>query len=106
MPTCVRCGKEVGLLGSFAFNNRTSRCGKCEREMLQALTRFRQAFLNYCQDGILTPQEWEWLRTGSAQEGLNITEALAFVRGDALNFLRSEERRVGKEGRCRWAPES
>ena len=87
MPTCVRCNTGVGFLGTLSFNRTTNRCGKCEGEIRQKLTRFRQAFLAYCQDGILSPQEWEALRTGATQEGLSITEALEFIRGDALHLL-------------------
>jgi len=87
MPTCVRCNSNVGLLGSLTFNRTTGRCSKCEGEMREKLARFRQAFLAYCQDGDLTPQESEWLRAGATQEGLSIIEALEFVRGDALHLL-------------------
>lgn len=87
MPTCVSCGKEAGLLGALTFNKQTRRCGKCEGETKQKLARFRQAFLNYCQDGVLTDGEWAYLRSGAMQEGLHIGEALDFIRGDALHLL-------------------
>src|SRR5690606_41777955 len=38
-------------------------------------------------------------RFGSGQE---IAEVVAFLASDAAGYVRSEERRVGKEGRTRW----
>ncbi len=87
MSICVRCGKEVGFIGSLAFNKRTGRCGNCESETLQVLNRFRTAFLNFCSDGVLTDEKWARLLAGAASERLDTNEALAFIRGDALNLL-------------------
>lgn len=87
MPTCLRCGKEVGLLGSMSFNKQTGRCGSCEKLNKQALDRFRQAFLSFSQDGVISPDEWARLSSGASKENIDINEALAYVRGDALNLL-------------------
>lgn len=87
MATCVRCGNEAGFVGSLNFNKVTGRCGKCENEVKQALQRFRVAFLNYTQDGVISPYEWASLQAGAQSDRLNMFEALAFVRGDALNLL-------------------
>jgi len=87
MSTCVRCGKDVGFIGSLTFNKHTGRCGNCESETLQALNRFRTAFLNFCSDGVLTNEKWARLVAGAASEHLDMNEVLAFIRGDALNFL-------------------
>ncbi len=56
MTSCIKCGKEISFLGSILFNRQTQRCGTCENITREALERFRMAFLNYCRDGILTPQ--------------------------------------------------
>lgn len=85
--TCQRCRKELNLLDFFGYNKQTGRCRKCEGEVLLALKRFRNGFLHYCKDGLLSDDEWGSLRRGSQKEGLAWTEALAFVRGDALHFL-------------------
>src|SRR5712692_8511188 len=87
MPICVRCGKDVGFIGSLAFNKQTGRCGSCEGENLQALRRYQMAFLHFCSDGTLTPEKWAALSAGAAGDRLSMNEALAFIRGDALNFL-------------------
>lgn len=84
--TCVRCGKEVGLLELVSFNRQTGRCSRCTNETLQALQRFRVAFLNFAQRG-LTPQKWSQLVQGAASERLDLREALVFVQGDALNLI-------------------
>lgn len=85
MATCCRCRKDSGLFGSF--NKQTGRCGKCENEVNQALSRFRMTFLNYCSDGVLTQSEWDALMFGIQQDGITKQEAMAFVRGDAVNFV-------------------
>lgn len=87
MSVCARCRNDVGFMGALSFNRQTNRCGKCENEVRLALGRFRQAFIGFCADGILAPDEWAWLRSGAATEGLDFDEALAFIRGDALHFL-------------------
>lgn len=87
MPTCVRCGKDVGLLGSIGFNKQAGRCGSCEKANKQALDRFRQAFLSFSQDGIISPDEWTRLSMGASKENIDMNEALAYIRGDALHLL-------------------
>ncbi len=87
MPTtCVRCGKDVGLLELVTFNRQTGRCSKCSSETLQALHRFRAAFLNYSRT-MLTPQDWAKLVQGAASERLDIREAQAFIQPDILNLI-------------------
>ncbi|GIK65939.1 MAG: hypothetical protein BroJett018_37330 [Chloroflexota bacterium] len=88
MPTCIRCKKEVGLLsGSLGFNKNTNRCSNCEKEVASGLNGFRQAFLKYCADGLLSNEEIAGLKNGVAQLNLDWSEALQFVRGDAMYFL-------------------
>lgn len=84
---CVRCEREIGLMGSIRYNKQTGRCGKCEGEIQKALQRFRQAFLKYCSDGILSAEEWNNLQRGAMHDRLNLNEALRFVRADALHLL-------------------
>jgi uncharacterized protein (UPF0248 family) len=83
----VRCNNDIGFLGSLSFNSRSGRCGKCEKEVQQTLNYFRQTFITFCQDGVLSPKEWVELQDIGQQYGLNWQEALSFVRGDALNYL-------------------
>lgn len=87
MPVCTRCGKETGLVGALQYNKQTGRCGACTATVNAALTRFRHAFLTFCADGLLSPDEWQSLVNGASYEGLNFQEALAFIRTDALYFL-------------------
>ncbi len=87
MPVCTRCHQDTGLMGALRFNRQTNRCGPCDGLVQQQLQRFRQAFLQFCNDGLLSQQEWTILIQGSQQEGLNWDEALGYIRGDALNFL-------------------
>src|SRR2546421_12719704 len=87
MPKCVQCGTETGFIGSLTFNKQTGRCGRCESEVKQSLMRFRDAFLNFCSDGMLTEEKWSRLLVGAANDRLDIDEARRFVRTDALNLL-------------------
>ncbi len=87
MPVCARCNKEVGLLGLLNFNKQTGRCGKCQGEVAKALNHFRQTFIAFCQDAMLSPREWTELQNLAYQSALDWQEALAFVRADALNYL-------------------
>ncbi len=85
MATCYRCRKETGLFGGF--NKQTSRCGKCDNEVNQALGRLRMTFINHCSDGLLTDAKWNSLVRIMEQESITKQEAMAFVRGDAVNFV-------------------
>ena len=38
MPVCKRCNSDVGLLGRLNFNSQKARCGKCDKEVHQALS--------------------------------------------------------------------
>jgi len=88
MPTCTRCKKEAGGIGAFlSFNKQTGRCGNCEKQVRQSLDRFRQAFIQYCKDGIISDDEWRYLSDGIAQDNVSWNEAISSVRGDALHFL-------------------
>jgi uncharacterized protein (UPF0248 family) len=87
MPVCIRCNKDVGLLGRLTFNNKTHRCGRCEAEVQQARVNFRNAFISACADGVITPLEWIQLRSRAASDRLDLNEALTYVRGDALHFI-------------------
>lgn len=88
MPRCVRCGKESGLIGGLlSFNQRTGRCNGCENQIKQSLNRYRQAFLSFCADGILSSQDWQHLRQLTMHDNLDWNEAMQYVRGDALHFL-------------------
>jgi len=84
---CVKCGKQVGLIGSVSFNRQTGHCAACEKLLQQAYLRFQQAFQSFCADGMLTEYEWNGLVAGSQQDGLNLRDSLAFVHNDALKFL-------------------
>src|SRR3990167_10924384 len=44
------------------------------------------------------------LRIGRKRHWGDVVESNLFQRSDELVVDRSEERRVGKEGRCRWSP--
>jgi hypothetical protein len=72
MSSCVRCRKETNLIGSLlSYNKQTGRCSTCENQIKQSLNRFRQAFLSFCADGLLSPQEWQDLRNITLQENID-----------------------------------
>lgn len=54
---------------------------------IEFLRKFRELFLLYCKDGILSDLEWQELKQAAQQYRLNMEKALAFIRGDALSFL-------------------
>jgi hypothetical protein len=84
---CIRCKKEISILGSLSFDKGTQRCGKCISDIKQKLNKFRNLFIEYCSDDILTDEEWRNLKIFVSNSNLDMTEALSFVRGDALYFL-------------------
>lgn len=80
MPICIRCRKETGLFGSLvSFNKQTGRCSSCENQVRQALDHFRQAFIHFCNDGILSQQEWQQLRNITLQATVDWNDALQYV---------------------------
>lgn len=54
---------------------------------IEFLREFRELFLLYCKDGVLSDLEWQGLKQVAQQYRLNMEKALAFIRGDALSFL-------------------
>lgn len=87
MPVCKRCNSDVGLLGRLNFNSQKGRCGKCDKEVNQALSHYRGAFLQAAADGVLTGQEWNALNGILYDYRLDVHEALEFIRGDAIHFI-------------------
>jgi uncharacterized protein (UPF0248 family) len=87
MPVCIRCHKDTGFLGLLSFNKQTQRCGKCEQETQQALARFRESFLTYSTNTLISEEAWQYLVRLAQHSQLDLREALAYVRGDALHFL-------------------
>lgn len=79
--------QDLGVTGNAARPLLDRLAGLKQAETQKALYRFRQLFRDYCQDGILTPEEWQSLRLTATQERLDWTQALTYVRGDALTFL-------------------
>ncbi len=53
----------------------------------KALLEFQGEFARYCTDGIITQQEWASLSWNAAANELDLAEALAFIRDDALRFI-------------------
>ena len=87
MPVCLRCRRDAGLLGRLSFNKQTGRCGKCEQDVQQFVVGFRQAFLNAFGGGLMTDAQWAGLAQYAAANYVNLSEALAFIRGDGLHVL-------------------
>ncbi len=88
MAICRRCGNEVGGFSSFfTFNRRTGRCKNCEAAVQQALIRFRETFLRLTADGIFTVEKSQYLAKVIASDRIEMQEALAFIRADALSLL-------------------
>jgi len=82
---CSRCGQSANLFNRL--DSTTRRCGKCKAEVQQKLHTFRQSFIAFCSDGILTLSEWQLLQAELQHSRLDALEALNYVRGDALGFL-------------------
>lgn len=53
----------------------------------QYLKLFRQAFLGYCVEGILSEQDWSCLQTAGTQDGIDPAEAVSYIRKDALHQI-------------------
>src|SRR5436853_7672513 len=87
MPVCIRCQGNVSLLSLIGFNKQTGRCSKCQKEVGQALTRFRNAFLNATYMRLITEEDWLALERGAHYDRLDMREALSFVLADSLHFL-------------------
>jgi hypothetical protein len=78
---------QVSPLGLLSYDSQAKLCGKCAKEVRSYYDYFRRLFINYCQDGILAPEEWTQLQDVADQYHLDWQGALSYVRGDALNFL-------------------
>ncbi len=87
MPVCSRCSAQIGVLGLLSFNTRTKLCGKCDKEIKGYFGYFRRLFIGFCQDGILSSEEWSQLQDVARHYNLDWDAALYYVRGDALNFM-------------------
>jgi hypothetical protein len=88
MPTCVRCGSDVGaIVGIFTFNKKAKRCSECEKEVRKHLESFRKAFNRYIQDGFLSAQELAKLQGGLKKRNIDWDEAIFYIRHEALDFL-------------------
>jgi 5-methylcytosine-specific restriction endonuclease McrA len=90
MPVCSRCHAQVGVVGLLSFNTQAKICGKCDKEIQGQLGHFRALFIEYCRDGILSSDEWNTLQDTANYYRLNWEMALAYVRGDALDYLRRQ----------------
>ena len=90
---CVRCGKTEGLLGQWlginGLNRSTRRCSACEGEVKAAFVRLREDFEKAWEGGVLNTSLWNalWSRFESARTGTNRTQALEFLRPNALRFM-------------------
>jgi HNH endonuclease len=84
---CRRCGKELGFLDRLSLDKNTHRCRTCTNDIQQSLQRFRRKFLEVSRSGVLTNAEWSALQTLAMQEQLDKSEALTFIRKDALTHM-------------------
>ncbi len=99
MARCSRCEKEVGVLsGLLTFNKQSNRCGTCDSEVRNILTRFRQGFIQFAQDDFLSDQKLQWLHNNVTKERVQWKEALHFIRGDALHHLERALALAGADG--------
>jgi hypothetical protein len=98
MPTCIRCNKNISLLGRLSFDATNRQCGDCVQELRthalvaekargEALSRFRQFFLSITSSRLISEEDWQSLTGGAANDRLDLKDALAYVLGDALHFL-------------------
>lgn len=87
MPACVQCQKSISVLGSIlTFSKNTQRCRSCEKAVNIELQKFRNYFLNVFQDGVFSQQKLDFLFSFAKNANLEWSEALNFVRNDALFF--------------------
>ncbi|PQV62945.1 Stress response protein SCP2 [Abditibacterium utsteinense] len=90
---CIRCGKNEGFLGQWlginGLDRSTRRCQSCESEIKVAFARLRGDFEQAWQSGVLSTSLWGalWTRFESARSGTSRTQALEFLRPDALRFM-------------------
>ena len=88
MAVCRRCGIEVGFMSwLFNFNWQKERCKNCDTAVHLALIRFREAFLQLSDDGLFTQKKFQYLEEKAANDRIELDEALAFIREDALYLL-------------------
>ena len=53
----------------------------------QALLAFKRDFAYYCQDSIITQEEWDTLVRSAALNGLKLEDALTYIRPEAFGFI-------------------
>lgn len=88
MPTCVKCQKTVGIVGSLlAFNKETQRCRNCEKLIQTELEKFRQSFNYVFQDGVFSQQKLDYLFNLAKESKLDWQEALSYIRSETLWFV-------------------
>jgi hypothetical protein len=64
----------------------------------QALTRFQADFGAYCEDGVISEDEWRALTATAKQAGLDLDEALGFIQADAINFIGNTIEAAAEDG--------
>lgn len=90
---CVRCGKNEGFLGQWlginALDRSTRRCKACESEIKAAFDDLREDFRIAWKNGVLSTSLWAalWTRFENARTGASRSQALEFLRPDALQFM-------------------
>ncbi len=84
---CIRCQRPIGIFEGLHFNRTTGRCGACEREVKQHLNSFRQAFLNFTIDTLLSDEEMRALTNYCDTHSVPLTEALTSIRADGIALL-------------------
>jgi 5-methylcytosine-specific restriction endonuclease McrA len=84
----MRCKKELSFWDKPVLSKITPLyCSKCEKEIKKGMEEFRNAFIRFCEDGVISDEEWKKLEVGTKKLKLNWSECLAYTRTDALRFL-------------------
>lgn len=88
----VGCGRKAGGFSLRSFSKSTGRCDECDREYGKeiqfALEGFRANFLLVASSGRLTQDHWTSLKERATEDGLEVTEALAYVREDLMALVK------------------
>lgn len=83
---CSSCGDSISFLQRILSPN-NSRCKNCKNKYQLALKLFKDSFVKYTQNGILTNKEWNSLGYIVWQYKLSWVDAGTCIRDEAISFL-------------------
>jgi hypothetical protein len=81
MANCARCGRKAGGF-TFRTLNTAGRCDECEKDIRDSLERLRSHFQALTAKGNLTKEEWVAFERRASEAGIDLTDALTYIRKD------------------------